>query len=134
MARERRTVNRRSYLAMRKTRLKTVMTVRRNRNLAAGCDVQKPGRSRDTPADSSGFLFGMLPAMRRYVRMTMLRLKRAQREMLADKLPDTANLALGALVFGQFLATGFSWIVAVLGLALWILLMTLATRFSGELQ
>ena len=32
----------------------------------------------------------------------MLLLNRAQREMLVDKLPDVANLAIGALSFGQF--------------------------------
>ena len=36
----------------------------------------------------------------------MLVLKPEHRAMFADKLPDTANLALGALVFGQFLAEG----------------------------
>jgi hypothetical protein len=36
--------------------------------------------------------------------------------MLIDKLPDAANLALGALVFGQFLGDRpFSVAVAVLG-------------------
>jgi hypothetical protein len=35
--------------------------------------------------------------------MTMLRLSKRRRELLADKLPDAANVALGALVFGQFL-------------------------------
>ena len=54
--------------------------------------------------------------------------------MLAEKLPDTANLALGAMVFGQFLASGFSWIVAVVGLALWLLFMATAIRFAGELK
>ena len=34
----------------------------------------------------------------------MLWLDDRQREMLADKLPDAANLALGALFFGQFLS------------------------------
>ena len=37
----------------------------------------------------------------------MLRWKRAQRAMFADKLADSANLALGALVFGQFSQTRF---------------------------
>lgn len=51
----------------------------------------------------------------------MLVLKTAQRTMFADKLPDTANLALGALVFGQFLAEGaFSTLVALLGVGLWV--------------
>ena len=32
----------------------------------------------------------------------MVGLTTEQRRMLMDKLPDAANLALGALVFGQF--------------------------------
>ena len=52
--------------------------------------------------------------------------------MFADKLPDTANLALGALVFGQVFSGGFSSIVAVAGLALWALLLALGARFAGE--
>jgi hypothetical protein len=52
--------------------------------------------------------------------------------MLADKLPDSANLALGALVFGQFLATSFSWMLAVVGVVLWALFMGLAVHFAEE--
>ena len=51
----------------------------------------------------------------------MLVFKPEHRAMSADKLPDTANLALGALVFGQFLAEGaFSTLVALLGVGLWV--------------
>lgn len=50
------------------------------------------------------------------IEATMLRLKRTQRELITDKLPDTANLALGALVFGQFLAASFSIALLVLGM------------------
>ena len=40
--------------------------------------------------------------------------------MFIDKLPDAANLALGALVFGQFLGTGsFSLVAASLGIVSW---------------
>ena len=66
------------------------------------------------------------------VEATMLRLKRTQREMLADKLPDTANLALGALGFGQFLAASFSIALLLLGMALWTLLMAAATHFAED--
>ena len=46
-----------------------------------------------------------------------------QRQMLIDKLPDAANLALGALVFGQFLADRpFSMAAAVLGIVTWVVL------------
>ena len=37
---------------------------------------------------------------------TMVGLTTEQRRMLIDKIPDAANLALGALVFGQFLLGG----------------------------
>ena len=62
----------------------------------------------------------------------MLRLKRTQREILADKIPDTANLALGALVFGQFLAASFSIALLILGMALWTLFMALALHFAED--
>ena len=62
---------------------------------------------------------------------TMLRLKRQQRAILADKLPDAANLALGALVFGQFLSPGYSTTLGVVGLLLWIAFMALAVRIAG---
>jgi hypothetical protein len=51
--------------------------------------------------------------------MPMIGLKRAQRTMLVDKLPDLANLSVGALVFGQFLGSAFSSIVALAGIAVW---------------
>jgi hypothetical protein len=50
----------------------------------------------------------------------MLTFTRAQRRMLADKLRDAANVAAGAMVFGQFLGGGgFSLRVAVAGLIVW---------------
>lgn len=53
----------------------------------------------------------------------MLVLNRGQREMLADKLLDAANLAMGGLVFGQFV-TGLSFSVpmALLGIVFWTVL------------
>ncbi len=40
--------------------------------------------------------------------------------MLIDKLPDAANLALGGLVFGQFLGDRtFSIAIAILGVVTW---------------
>lgn len=52
----------------------------------------------------------------------MLRLKRRQREVILDKLPDLANLVAGALLFGQFLSgQPFSLSVAFAGMALWAL-------------
>ena len=49
----------------------------------------------------------------------MLDLHGRQRDLLADKAEDTANIAAGALVFGQFLSDrGPSLLVGVVGLAL----------------
>lgn len=62
----------------------------------------------------------------------MLVLEPPQRAMFADKLPDAANLALGALVFGQFLGEGaFSSLVALLGLRLWVFLIGCAAIVAG---
>jgi hypothetical protein len=53
---------------------------------------------------------------------TMLLLNRAQRAMLVDKMPDVANLAIGALSFGQFLADRpCSLAVALCGAAIWVI-------------
>lgn len=57
----------------------------------------------------------------------MLVWKGKQRAMLADKLPDAANLALGALVFGQvFGERPYSVGLATLGLAPWLAIMMYA--------
>ncbi len=51
----------------------------------------------------------------------MLDLTTEQRYLLIDKLPDAANVALGALVFGQFLSDApFSLSLAAVGMALWV--------------
>ena len=51
--------------------------------------------------------------------------------MFVDKLPDAANLAIGALVFGQFVASGrFSLRLALLGLTLWAVFMGWATALA----
>ena len=51
----------------------------------------------------------------------MVGLTLEQRRMLIDKLPDAANLALGALVFGQFLQERlFSRWLAAAGVAIWL--------------
>ncbi len=54
----------------------------------------------------------------------MLEFDDRQREVLIDKLPDAANLALGGLVFGQF-ATGrpFSLAAAAAGALGWTALL-----------
>ncbi len=57
----------------------------------------------------------------------MLKLNRGQFALLADKLPDVANLAAGALVFGQLLSESrFSPIIAVFGIAAWLLFFAFA--------
>jgi hypothetical protein len=57
----------------------------------------------------------------------MLGLKREQRHLLADKLPDVANLGVAGLIFAQFVGSQrFSLAVAVAGLALWIVLVVIA--------
>ena len=54
------------------------------------------------------------------IQMTMLLLDQGQRELLADKLPDAANLAVGALFFGQFLSDRpFSIGLAFAGIGAW---------------
>jgi hypothetical protein len=63
--------------------------------------------------------------------VTMLRLKRAQREMLADKLSDLGNLAAGALVFGQALTADVSILAAVSGLVLWAACMAMSIYIAG---
>jgi hypothetical protein len=46
---------------------------------------------------------------------------------------DAANLAIGGLVFGQFVASGgFSLRVALVGLALWAIFMGWAVGLAGK--
>lgn len=62
----------------------------------------------------------------------MLELTRAQRAVLVDKLPDVANVAAGALFFGQFLGDhAFSLWLALLGVALWAALLGWAIVLAG---
>ena len=53
--------------------------------------------------------------------------------MLTDKLPDAANLAAGALFFGQFLGDRqFSIALAVAGFGAWIALMAWALVLASK--
>ena len=66
----------------------------------------------------------------------MLELKKSQRAMLVDKLPGVANVAVGALLFGQFFGErAFSPLLALLGLGLglglWGLLIGWAVLLAG---
>ena len=63
----------------------------------------------------------------------MLRLSQRQRAVLADKVPDAANLALGALFFGQLLAERpFSSWLALLGVACWVGFFVLGLYFAAD--
>lgn len=63
----------------------------------------------------------------------MLRLTQQQRAVVLDKLPDVANVAVGALVFGQFLGQGpYSLYLAAAGIATWSALMIMALIVAGE--
>jgi hypothetical protein len=63
----------------------------------------------------------------------MLVSTRGQRELLADKLLDAANLAVAALFFGQFVTgASFSFAVALFGGAVWCLLSGLAIMLTGR--
>ena len=63
----------------------------------------------------------------------MVRLSRTQRTLLAETLRDIANLAAGAMIFGQFLAeVMFSPRIALGGLALWVVLVAAAVLYARE--
>ena len=63
----------------------------------------------------------------------MLILNREQRRVLVDKLPDVANVAAGAMVFGQALTERtFSLRLAALGVALWALLLICSVLLAGR--
>jgi hypothetical protein len=62
---------------------------------------------------------------------TMLRLTARQRLMLAEKVLDTANLALAGLVFGQFVGNQtFSYEVALGGVIAWFALVGIGLALS----
>ena len=53
--------------------------------------------------------------------------------MLVDKLPDAANVAAGALFFGQFLADrAFSLFLALAGVGSWVVLMAWVLMLAAE--
>ena len=65
----------------------------------------------------------------------MLRLSTRQRELLAEKFPDVANVAAAVLFFGQFLGDRpFSLGLAAFGVAAWAWFMTLALFFAKEMH
>ena len=63
----------------------------------------------------------------------MLRLTKERRAILAEKFGDLANLAVGALVFGQAIGQEvFSPWVAVVGMAIWLVFTGLTYALAGE--
>ncbi len=54
----------------------------------------------------------------------VLHLNDRQRSVLIEHLPDAANIAVGGLLFGQFVAgRPFSWPLAVVGVCAWAVLL-----------
>ncbi len=75
----------------------------------------------------------MASSWQRRTRMPMLRLTRHQRLMVAEKLLDGANVAVGALVFGQFVAgRDFSIGLAAFGVGIWLSGFASALAISKE--
>ncbi len=63
----------------------------------------------------------------------MLRWSPEQRALLAETLRDIANIAAGAMVFGQFLGErAFSPWIALVGVAMWICLVVFALSVTGR--
>ena len=63
----------------------------------------------------------------------MVILNQRQRAVLLDKVPDAANLAVGALFFGQFLADRpFSFALALWGAGIWLGLFCWVTVLASE--
>ena len=62
----------------------------------------------------------------------MLRLRRQQRRVLIDGLPELANFAVGSLFFGQFLSERpFSLALAAGSMAVWVALVGLTFFFAA---
>jgi hypothetical protein len=62
----------------------------------------------------------------------MIRLKREQRSLLAEKVADVANVAAGALIFGQALSgTAFSVKLAIVGIGAWLAMTAAAVIVVG---
>jgi hypothetical protein len=66
-------------------------------------------------------------------RATMLSLDETQRAILIEKVPDIANVAAGATVFGQAVSDRpFSFWLASTGLVVWTVLMTLTLLLARK--
>ena len=65
----------------------------------------------------------------------MVRLNRQQRMLLAETLRDIANIAAGAMVFGQFIGSQtLSYSIAAFGMGVWVALVTFAMVLAGGAQ
>lgn len=65
----------------------------------------------------------------------MVRLTQAQRALLAETLRDIANIAAGAMVFGQFIGSQtFSLSIAAFGMGVWVALVAFAMVLTGDAQ
>jgi hypothetical protein len=65
----------------------------------------------------------------------MLRLRREQRTLPAETLRDIANVAAGAMIFGQFLSDAtYSTSVAFGGIVLWVVFVVCAILLASEGQ
>jgi hypothetical protein len=63
----------------------------------------------------------------------MIRLKQVQRSLLAEKVADVANVAAGALIFGQALSgTAFSVKLAIVGIGAWFAMTAAAVIVVGS--
>ena len=63
----------------------------------------------------------------------MIRLKLAHRRILVAHVPELANIAVGSLLFGQFLTDRpYSPVLAVLGIALWFALIAFTFRMAND--
>lgn len=49
-------------------------------------------------------------------------MNKRQRQAFAEKFMDVGNLAVGALLLGQFLAKEFNWLWTVAGFGAWMVL------------
>ena len=62
----------------------------------------------------------------------MLRLSDPQRAVLVQVIPAVANLAVGAMVFGQFLRPQpYSMALAATGIAFWLVFVGMAVVVAG---
>jgi uncharacterized membrane protein YbjE (DUF340 family) len=94
--------------------------------------LQALPRPEDSPPELLVDLVGMALALTRPETSTMLRLTDPQRAVLVHAIPAVANLAVGAMVFGQFLRQQpFSAGLAVAGIGFWFAFVGLTVVVAG---